>query len=90
MAAEWDDADIAKASKALDAELDKFFKETGGGADADLPEAEILADDADLPEAEIIDDDEAPAPISREELAAIIEESVERGILAALKKLGKF
>lgn len=92
---EWDDADIAGASAALDAELEKIFKETQSqGEDPEnLPEAEILPDDDDLPEAEIIDDEPVaadPCPISRDELAAIIEASVERGVLAALKKLGKY
>jgi hypothetical protein len=121
---EWDDRDIASASEALDAELDKIFRETRGVlADSPLaerepaledtiPEAEILPDDDDLaddlddddydhPEAFILDDDDddddddadsdltLPGPISREELAAIIETAVERGILSALKKLGK-
>ncbi len=105
-----DDADIARASRDLDVELEKIFQEAQGvlGDDADLgeilgeaedapredaeklPPAEILADDEDLPEAEIIDDDAAlRVNLTRDELAAIIEKSVERGIMSALKKLGK-
>lgn len=99
---EWDERDIARASEALDDELDKIFRETRGVLggdfgldDDDLPDAEILPDeleDDEPPEADIIDDEDdltMPGPISREELAAIIEKSVERGIVAALKKLGK-
>ncbi len=95
---EWDDADIAEASRALDAELDKIFREAMGAlaeddpeAEENIPEAEILPDDDDPPEAEIIDDDPGatPGPISREELADIIEKAVERGLISALEKLGK-
>ncbi len=94
---EWDDADIAEASKALDAELDKIFREAmdvlakdAPEAEEDIPEAEILPDDDDPPEAEIIDDDgpdAPPGPISREELTDLIEKAVERGLISALKKL---
>ncbi len=102
---EWDSADIADASRALDAELDKIFREAMGVSDMDapeaeenIPEAEILPDDDDdPPEAEIIDDDDGdgdadlrPVPLSRGELAALIEQAVERGLISALKKLGKF
>ncbi len=93
---EWDDADIAEASKALDAELDKIFREAmdvlakdDPEAEENIPEAEILPDDDDPPEAEIIDDDPGapPGPISREELTDLIEKAVERGLISALKKL---
>ncbi|UQZ88484.1 hypothetical protein C4J81_04400 [Deltaproteobacteria bacterium Smac51] len=112
---QWDDMDIAKASEALDAELNKIFQQVdvvltrnGPTSEDDFPEAEILPDDDDPPEAEILPDDDELAPgeaapalkaagdtpasvgaMKPEEMAALIENAVERGLMAALKKLGK-